>query len=187
MKKAVFLDRDGVINRSVVRDGRPFPPDSLEEVEILPGVSEALMLLRRNGYLNIVVTNQPDVRTGKQRLDVVEAIHRHLLDSLPLDEVRACYHTDEDECECRKPKPGMLLTAAKAHAIDLAASFMVGDRWRDIQAGNAAGCRGFFVDVGYQERRPDPPYVRVTSLLEAARAIVPEARRRHLTPLGNNG
>lgn len=186
MKKAVFLDRDGVINRSVVRGGKPFPPGSLEDVEILPGVEAALERLRRAGYLNIVVTNQPDVRTGKQRLDVVEAMHRHLLAVLALDEIRACYHVDEDGCDCRKPRPGLLLDAAREHGIDLADSFMVGDRWRDVLAGQAAGCRVFFIDFGYQERRPDPPYTRVASLLEAARAIEAEVSPGQ-TPLRGNG
>jgi D-glycero-D-manno-heptose 1,7-bisphosphate phosphatase len=175
VKKAVFLDRDGVINRSVVRDGKPFPPGSLAEVDILPGVEGALALLRRAGYLNIVVTNQPDVRSGKQRLDVVEAMHRRLLGALALDEIRACYHIDEDGCNCRKPKPGLLLAAAREHDIDLAGSFMVGDRWRDVLAGQTAGCRVFFIDLGYQEQRPEPPYTPVRSLLEAAQAIVLDA------------
>ena len=145
---------------------------SIDELEILPNVREALAMLRQAGYLNIVVTNQPDVRTGNQRLEVVESMHAHLLDTLSLDEIRVCYHIDEDNCECRKPKPGMLLTAAAKHGIALGDSFMVGDRWRDVQAGQAAGCHAFFIDLGYGEQRPNPPYTEVASLLEAAKVIV---------------
>jgi len=185
VKRAVFLDRDGVINRSIVRGGKPFPPASLEELEVLPGVAGALELLREAGFLNIVVTNQPDVRTGTQSKRVVEALHRRLLGSLALDDIRACFHVDEDGCECRKPKSGLLRQAAREHRIDLAGSYMVGDRWRDIAAGQGAGCRAFFIDYGYTERRPDPPYVVVGSLIEAARAIVAEATASSTMPEGS--
>src|SRR5437899_2684085 len=112
-RRAVFLDRDGVINRANVRGGKPYPPDTLEQLEILPGVPEALERLRRAGFLNVVVTNQPDVGSGKQRREVVEAMHARLLKNLQIDAVKVCYHTDADACECRKPRPGMLLEAAR--------------------------------------------------------------------------
>ena len=86
----------------------------------MPGVDEALSSLRAAGYLNIVVTNQPDVATGKQRIEIVEAMHDRLLRELPLDGVKVCYHTDDQKCDCRKPNPGMLLQAAKDFGIDLA-------------------------------------------------------------------
>ncbi len=172
MKRAVFLDRDGVINRAVVRDGKPFPPDSLKELEILPGVAEALADLRAAGFVNVIVTNQPDVATGKQSREVVEAMHGFLLSALPIDAVKVCYHTDPDNCACRKPKPGMLLEAARELSIDLDASFMVGDRWRDVGAGQAAGCKCFFLDCGYAEKRPEKPYIAVKSLIEAGDLIL---------------
>lgn len=172
-RRAVFLDRDGVLNRAIVRKGKPYPPDSLSELEILPGVAEALKGLRAAGFLNIVVTNQPDVATGKQRRDVVEAINAHLVEKLTLDAVKVCYHSDADNCACRKPKPGMLLEAARELDIDLGGSFLVGDRWRDVEAGRAAGCRVLlFVDYGYQEKRPGNPYVSVKSLAEATALIL---------------
>jgi D-glycero-D-manno-heptose 1,7-bisphosphate phosphatase len=176
--RAVFLDRDGVLNASVIREGKPYPPDSLAALVILPGVEEALTQLRAAGYLNVVVTNQPDVATGKQRIEVVEAMHDRLLRELPLDAVKVCYHTDEQNCDCRKPKPGMLLQAAKDHGIDLPRSFVVGDRWRDIAAGQAVGCRTFFVDYGYDEKRPEKPYVPVKSLSEAAALILSRSSSR---------
>jgi D-glycero-D-manno-heptose 1,7-bisphosphate phosphatase len=172
VRRAVFLDRDGVLNAPVITEGKPFPPDSLAALKILPGVNEALARLRAAGYLNIVVTNQPDVATGKQRIEVVAAMHDRLLGELPLDAVKVCYHTDEQKCDCRKPKAGMLLRAAKEHDIDLPRSFLVGDRWRDVAAGQAAGCNCFFVDYGYDEKRPEKPYVPVTSLAEAVALIL---------------
>lgn len=172
-RRAVFLDRDGVINRSVVRNGKPYPPDSVDSMEILPGVAEALSSLRGAGYLNIVVTNQPDVATGKQTRVEVEAIHARMRRDLAIDDIRVCYHVDSDNCACRKPRPGMLVEAAREHAISLAESHLVGDRWRDIEAGQAAGCRtNFFIDYGYAEKRPDPPFVSVKSLVDAARHIL---------------
>lgn len=172
MNRAVFLDRDGVINRAVVRDGKPYPPDSLEELRILPGVPETLARLRAAGFINVIVTNQPDVAAGKQRREVVEGMHAFLLSRLPVNAVKVCYHADADDCACRKPRPGMLLEAARELGIDLAASFMVGDRWRDVGAGQAAGCKCFFLDCGYAEKRPDKPYVAVKSLVEAGELIL---------------
>ena len=178
MRKAVFLDRDGVLNASVIRQGKPYPPDTLDELTILPGVGEALRELRAAGFMNIVVTNQPDVATGKQRIEVVEAMHKQLREELSLDDVKVCYHTDDQKCDCRKPNPGMLLEAAKDHGIDLGQSFLVGDRWRDVAAGQAAGCGCFFVDYEYQEQRPKKPYVAVKSLPEAAALILSNNSRR---------
>ena len=172
MRKAVFLDRDGVLNASVIRQGKPYPPDSLAELRILPGVVEALSNLHAAGYVNIVVTNQPDVRKGKQTIEVVEAMNNRLRGELSLDEVKVCYHTDDQQCSCRKPKPGMLLEAAVDHDLDLRESFLVGDRWRDVAAGQAAGCRCFFVDYEYREQRPEQPYIAVKSLSEAAHLIL---------------
>ncbi|MEW5911521.1 MAG: HAD family hydrolase [Thermodesulfobacteriota bacterium] len=171
-RRAVFLDRDGVINQSVVREGKPYPPASLAELVLLPGVEQALDDLQRHGLLLIVVTNQPDVATGAQSLEVVEEIHRHLKERLKLDDIRACYHVDRDACTCRKPKPGMLQEAAQEWGIDLSASYMVGDRWRDIEAGQVAGCRTYFIDYGYQERRPLGADEEVSSLLEASARII---------------
>jgi len=173
--RAVFLDRDGVINRAVVRDGKPYPPDTLEELEILSGVPEALARLRTAGYLNVVVTNQPDVATGKQRREVVDAMHAELLKKLPIDAIKACLHSDAERCACRKPRPGMLTEAAREFKIDLARSALVGDRWRDVGAAHAAGCRAYFIDCGYREKQPDKPYVAVKSLAEAVGLILSSA------------
>lgn len=179
MRRAVFLDRDGVINQSVVRDGKPYPPESSAEMRIIAGVLESLVSLREAGFLNIVVTNQPDVATGRQSVETIQAMHRRLREELPLDDIKVCYHRDEDGCDCRKPKPGMLLLAAREYGIDLAKSYMVGDRWRDVAAGQAAGCASFFVDYGYSEKRPDPPYITVKSLAEASVRILADNPRKN--------
>ena len=166
--KAVFLDRDGVINRAVIRNGKPYPPSSLEGVEILSGVPKALERLKQAGFYRICTTNQPDVARAKQKREVVEAMHTMLLESLPLDEILVCYHDDGDGCRCRKPLPGLLESAAELFEIELPKSFMVGDRWRDIEAGHNAGCKTIFIEYNYDEKNPStPPDVKVGSLSEA--------------------
>jgi D-glycero-D-manno-heptose 1,7-bisphosphate phosphatase len=171
-RQAVFLDRDGVINRTIVKDGKSYPPALIEDLEILPGVREAIADLHQAGFLIVVVTNQPDVATGIQPLEIVEAMHRKLREMLLIDDIKTCYHIEADGCACRKPKPGMLLDAAREHSIDLTRSYLVGDRWRDISAGKAAGCFTFFIDYGYKERSVDAPDMVVHSLAEARQVIL---------------
>jgi D-glycero-D-manno-heptose 1,7-bisphosphate phosphatase len=169
---AVFLDRDGVLNRAIVRNGRPYPPATLEAFQILPGVQQALESLRNGGFLLIGVTNQPDVARGTQRREVVEAMNAQLLAETPITAIFVCYE-DGDDCPRRKPNPGLLLEAAEAYRIDLAASFMVGDRWRDIDAGRRAGCKTVFIDLGYAERLPSPAAdYRALDLADAAEWIL---------------
>jgi D-glycero-D-manno-heptose 1,7-bisphosphate phosphatase len=170
-RPAVFLDRDGVINRAIVRDGQPYPPASREELELMPGVEEALRRLKSAGYLLIVATNQPDVARGTLKRAEVEAIHDALAQALPIDAFQVCFHDDADQCACRKPLPGMLLDAAAQWDVDLARSYMVGDRWRDVAAAQAAGCEAIFFDQDYHERQPQPPFHRVRSLGEAVDII----------------
>lgn len=169
-RRAVFLDRDGVLNAAVLDDGVPRAPTGLAALEILPGVADALRLLQAHGFLRIVVTNQPDVARGRMTREAVEAIHHHLLATLPLDTILVCYHDDADACACRKPRPGLLRDAAGAYDVDLAGSFLVGDRWRDIEAGHAAGCTTFLVRRAYSG--PCHPAHEVADLAEAARRIV---------------
>lgn len=163
---AVFLDRDGVLNEPVVHDGKPYPPASVDELVITDGAREALDRLKAADYRLIVVTNQPDVARGAQRREVVEAINAALVIALPLDEVRVCYHDDRAACECRKPAPGLLL---QEPAHDLPRSVMVGDRWRDMEAGARAGVGAcVLIDRAYRERMTVEPDVRVRTLTEAA-------------------
>lgn len=176
MSPAVFLDRDGVINRAVVRDGKPYPPATVEATEVASDVAPALARLKAAGYHLVVVTNQPDVARGAQTRTMVEAINAWLGSQLPIDEFRVCYHDDADGCECRKPKPGLLL---QAPVYDLALSVMVGDRWRDIEAGRRAGVRAtVLVDNQAGEPWGPEPDVRVDSLSAAAEWILRLAVRR---------
>ncbi len=171
MKRAVFLDRDGVLNHAVLRDGKPHPPADAASMTIVAGAADALLRLRERDFRLIVVTNQPDVARGTQQRDVVEAMNEKLRAALPVDEVVVCWH-DGDGCDCRKPKPGALLDAARRHGIDLSRSFMVGDRWRDIEAGQRAGVKCLFIDHGYRERQPEGEFVRVDSIGSAAEEIL---------------
>lgn len=168
MRRAVFLDRDGVLIHSEVHDGKPIGARSEAELRILPGVPEACQRLCDAGFLLIVVTNQPDIARGLVSAETVERLTDLLRQSVPLDDIRICPHDDADECPCRKPRPGLLLDAAADWDIDLPASFMVGDRWRDVEAGRRAGCRVAFVDRGYSETRAVEPDVVVPGLPEAA-------------------
>ena len=146
--KAVFLDRDGVINRAIVRDGLPFPPPTIEDLDILPHVLESLLLLKDNGFLLIVVTNQPDVGRGIQKKETVERMHSYLLKNLPLNDIYVCWHGQEGTCDCRNPSPGMLFQAAKDLNINLKNSFIIGDRWKDIDAGFSAGYQAALIARG---------------------------------------
>jgi D-glycero-D-manno-heptose 1,7-bisphosphate phosphatase len=167
---AVFLDRDGVINRAFVRNGKPHPPATLEELEILPGVERALLTLKVAGFSLVVVTNQPDVARGTQRRETIDGMHESMAARLPIDEFRVCFHDDRDQCACRKPQPGLLLDPP---TYDVSRSVMVGDRWRDIEAGQRAGVRAtVFIDYHYDERQPAEPTARVSSLEEAAAWIL---------------
>jgi D-glycero-D-manno-heptose 1,7-bisphosphate phosphatase len=172
LKPAVFLDRDGVLNEAVVRGGKPYPPDSAAETRVAPDAPAAIARLKDLGLILIVVTNQPDVARGRQTRAEVEAIHRRLRETLPLDDFLSCFHDDADACACRKPRPGLILEGAARHAVDPSRSYLVGDRWRDIDAGRAAGCRTIWIDRGYAERGPSqPPDATVASLAEAAEWI----------------
>jgi D-glycero-D-manno-heptose 1,7-bisphosphate phosphatase len=168
MNKAIFLDRDGVINAVKLIDGKPYPPKDLSELNILPKVDEALFTLKGLGYLLIVITNQPDVSRGKAQIKTIENINNFLKTLFPLDDFYTCYHDDIQNCDCRKPRPGNILRAVTKYDIDINSSFMIGDRWRDIQAGLSAGCKTFFIDYNYNEKRPENYDFKVESLHEAS-------------------
>jgi D-glycero-D-manno-heptose 1,7-bisphosphate phosphatase len=171
-RAAVFLDRDGVLNEAVVHDGKPHPPADVAALRVASAAPAALAQLRAAGYARIVVTNQPDVGRGTQRREVVEAINDELRRRLPLDAVYVCYHAGSEGCDCRKPRPGLLLQAARELDIDLGRSFMIGDRWTDIAAANAAGVRPIFIDYGYAEPKPEEPHDAAASIEEAAMLIL---------------
>jgi D-glycero-D-manno-heptose 1,7-bisphosphate phosphatase len=157
-RPAVFLDRDGVINRAAVRGGVTHPPGGLAEFEFLPGVAQACDQLVRAGFVLVVVTNQPDVARGTQTREAVKAMNDLVRSTLPVLGVLTCYHDAADDCPCRKPRPGMLLEAAGRWDLDLSRSHMVGDRWSDVVAGQAAGCLSTLIltpHSGPERCRPD--------------------------------
>jgi len=156
-----------------MRDGKASPPSSTAELRIYPDAAAALAKLKAAGFLLIVATNQPDVSRGALALADVENINAALASTLPLDEFKVCPHDDRDGCPCRKPRPGLLIEAAGRLGIDLAHSYMVGDRWRDVDAGTAAGCQAIVIERGHDERPPDrAPAFRTTTLEEAANWIL---------------
>lgn len=168
----MFLDRDGVINRVVIKKGLSFPPERLDDFQFLPGVREACRRLKQAGFLLIVVTNQPDVGRGRQSRETVEAMHRKIFERLPIDDLEVCY--DSGQCpgaEFKKPSPKMVFKAATTHHINLSESYLIGDRWSDIDCGHAAGCKTIFIDYGYEEALRQRPDYSVKSLDEAVKII----------------
>src|SRR5262249_4553884 len=150
-------------------------PASPDDVEIFNGLREGLQVLKDAGFFLIVVTNQPDVARGKTTREAVEAINALIARELPaIDRFVVCYHDNDDHCDCRKPRPGMLLASAKDLNIDLGRSYMIGDRWGDVEAGIAASCRTIFIDYGYLEKRPTHCDRRVSSTEEALQVIESE-------------
>jgi D-glycero-D-manno-heptose 1,7-bisphosphate phosphatase len=172
VRRAIFLDRDGVISANVRRDGRPVAPTSMADFRILPGVEEATRRLKDLGFVLIVVTNQPDISTGRNTMAMLDRMHDEMRRRLPLDEIKVCIHVDADHCDCRKPKPGMLLDAARERGIDPSKSIMIGDRWRDIEAGQAAGCSTILIDGEGHQEKPSTPDKIVRSLPEAVAYII---------------
>jgi D-glycero-D-manno-heptose 1,7-bisphosphate phosphatase len=171
-RRAVFLDRDGVINRALVRDRKPYAPRHLSEFRLLPGVGDAVTQLKSVGFLIIVVTNQPDVGHGLTTLQTLAAMHARLSERLGVDAILVCPHRQDAGCACRKPKPGMIHQAATHWSIDVRRSYLVGDRSTDIVAGRAAGLYTVFLDRGYAEPLLEPPDARAGSLRQAVRKIL---------------
>jgi D-glycero-D-manno-heptose 1,7-bisphosphate phosphatase len=149
--RAVFLDRDGVINKAIILDKKPFPPNGLYDLEITENAELELQRLVDSGFILIGITNQPDVARGTQSKENVEAINQFLKQHLPIKDIYVCFHDDEDNCSCRKPKPGLILDSAKDYHVDISMSYLIGDRWKDIAAGKTAGCKTIFIDNGYAE------------------------------------
>jgi D-glycero-D-manno-heptose 1,7-bisphosphate phosphatase len=168
LTKAVFLDRDGVLNEAIMRGGKPFSPMTADEVVVPADVPAGIERLKQSGFRLIMVTNQPNIARGSQSREAVLAINRYLQNKLQLDATEMCEHDDADNCDCRKPKPGMLLRAAARDNISLNGSFLIGDRWRDIEAGRSAGCQTILIGDGYGEALKAPPDTTVATFSEAA-------------------
>jgi D-glycero-D-manno-heptose 1,7-bisphosphate phosphatase len=164
------------LNEAVVREGKPYPPATVESFRLLPRVVEACATLHDAGFVLVVVTNQPDIARGLQERAVIDQMHGFLREMLPIDAIYVCEHDDADGCTCRKPAPGMLIGAARELGLNLDRSVMVGDRWRDVEAGRRAGCRTAFIDRSYAERTPADPDVVVEDLAAAAAWITSDQR-----------
>jgi D-glycero-D-manno-heptose 1,7-bisphosphate phosphatase len=178
-RRAVFLDRDGVLNRPVLRNGQPHPPSRVEDFELYDDVADGCARLKAAEFLLVVITNQPDVGRGTQSREAVEAMHMKMQSTLPsLDRIEVCYHAGErygEPCDCRKPRPGMILHVAAELKIDLAASYVIGDRWRDIDCARAAGCRAIFIERGYKESLRETPDFTVANFNDAVSALLDDA------------
>ena len=177
-RRAVILDRDGVLNQATVVDGKPYAPRTLDDFKLVAGVHESISLLRNAGFLLVVATNQPDVGAGIASREAVEAMNERLVREGLCDAVYVCFHTDADRCACRKPRAGMLLNAALDYGIDLEASYAIGDRWRDVSAAKSVGCLSIFIDFGYVEALDPSPDVTVANLREAVDYILTIESRR---------
>jgi D-glycero-D-manno-heptose 1,7-bisphosphate phosphatase len=151
--KAVFLDRDGVLNRAKVILNKPYPPSTMEEMEILPGVHESIQLLKHAGFILIVITNQPDVARGTADINLVNTMNNYILTELDVDEIKCCFHDDSENCLCRKPKPGMIFEAVNKWDIDLSLSYLIGDRWRDIETAKNTDLTTILIDNQYDEKK----------------------------------
>jgi D-glycero-D-manno-heptose 1,7-bisphosphate phosphatase len=171
-RTAVFFDRDGVLNKAIVRSGRPYPPSNPAELCLEDDAVQSLAKLSRRVSRLFVVSNQPDVARGSKTREQVERLNALLSEQLPITAFYTCYHDDADRCDCRKPLPGLLHRAALDYDVDLARSYMVGDRWRDVEAGRAAGCTVIFIDREYDEPVSVQPHVTVASLAQAVSYIL---------------
>ena len=183
LRPAIFLDRDGTLNVQVIRAGKPYPPATLAEFALFSGVPAACAQLAAAGFVLVVATNQPDVGRGDQAQGIVESMHAHLRALVPsIERIEVCYAPGQGrmhpEDYRRKPAPGMLSDAAKNLNLDLSRSWMVGDRWRDIDCGQRAGVRTVFIDFGYEEELRAAPDYTVKNFIEAA-AIILSATRAH--------
>ena len=173
LNRAVFFDRDGVLNDAIVRDGVPHPPGSLEELRVVPSARRAVDRVREAGYLAVAITNQPDAARGLTSIETIRAINARLEREAGLDAVYTCFHDDGDECACRKPKPGLLVRAAEEHDLDLQRCYVIGDRVKDVECGRAAGCTTIFLDFHYGETvLPVDADITAASLDEAIGAIL---------------
>jgi len=181
-RQAVFLDRDGVLNEAIIVNGKPYPPEGLSDVHILPGVREGLHALHSAGFILVVITNQPDVSRGRVTRESVYAINNFLMDELPLDNMKVCFHDNADHCDCRKPKPGNIIKAAQELGIDLNHSFMVGDRWSDIEAGRRAGCKTVFIENLYVEKNPESPDFQAKEFYQVVKCIL-NTRKESTKPI----
>jgi D-glycero-D-manno-heptose 1,7-bisphosphate phosphatase len=168
--RAIFLDRDGVVNKVVLRKGTPSSPRTVDEFELEADAHKSISRLKAAGFKIFVVSNQPDLARGHLTRAALDAMTGTVLATLPVDGVRICPHDDDDACSCRKPKPGMLIDLARENRLVLSQSFMIGDSWKDSTAAARAGCRSIILDRPYNQNAPAD--LRVTDLGQAADVVL---------------
>lgn len=151
MKRAVFLDRDGVINKVLIRHGLAATPQRFEEFELVEGIGEEVKRVKDAGFFVFVITNQPDVARGILPLEELEKMSAAIEAQLPVDEIWVCPHDDAARCDCRKPKPGMVRRAREKYAIDIGESYLIGDSWKDMELARGVGCKGILIDAPYNQ------------------------------------
>jgi len=171
LRKAIILDRDGIINKIVIRNGKASSPRKLGEFKFLPNIKKYLESFREMGFLNIVFTNQPDISRGLLKREELRKMHKFISEILPIDEIKFCPHDDNDNCSCRKPKPGLILEAAKKWSIDLKKSYVIGDGWKDMAAGKRAGCKTFLMRRKYNKNLQSGFDFGVNNLKEVIKII----------------
>lgn len=170
MSKAIFFDRDGVLNRAIVLNNRPFSPKNIKELVINKFLKKTLLEAKKNFYL-ICITNQPEVGRNNFLEKDVEEINISIKNYFKLNDVFSCYHSKDNVCDCRKPKIGLILQAQKKYSINLKESIVIGDRWKDITMGKLAGCKTIFVDYNYDENLIDKPDIRINHLKELKKYV----------------
>ena len=168
LNKAIFLDRDGVINKSIIANGKPYAPLLFEDFVFYEDTKKAIVVIQSLDYKTIIVTNQPEINKGNLNHEELKRMNDRIYNELKIDDIFVCEHTSEEDCDCRKPKPGMILNASKKHNIDLSQSFLIGDRYKDIESAHAAGCNSIFIDRKYSEKFPNKQIKSVSSFYEAA-------------------
>jgi len=172
LNRAVFLDRDGVINKAITIDGKGYAPRLLKDFKIFPKVKNDVIKLKKRGFKVFVITNQPDIGNKLIKKKTLNEMHSFLKAKVPIDKIYFCPHTKNDRCKCRKPKPGMIIKASNESKIYLKESYVVGDRKIDIDAGLKAGCKTIFVNNNYYEKKPTKQEKTVKSLHAAVKYIL---------------
>jgi len=170
--KCVFLDRDGVINLPIVINKKPYSPRRIEEFIFTSEIKNLISKVVNHGYKVIVITNQPDIASGDLSESLLNYFHQRIIDEMLVDDIFVCKHLSSDNCNCRKPKPGLILEAALKHKINLKESFFIGDRWKDVDAANNVECHSIFIDYGYREKLKTVPKNCVKNLNAAFEVIL---------------
>jgi D-glycero-D-manno-heptose 1,7-bisphosphate phosphatase len=166
-KRCVFLDRDGVINQSIIVNKKPFSPRTKSEFKFIPNIKNLISKIVELNFYTIIITNQPDIATAHLDEEMLKYFHDKIRRKIPITDIFVCRHISSQNCFCRKPKPGLILEAAKKYNIDLKKSYLIGDRWKDINAANEVGCHSIFIDYDYTEKLETKPNNHVKSMAEA--------------------